>query len=213
MPIARPLSKEQILEAQSKTKSNRAAARFLGVSWIHYKRYAKIYNHEDGRTLFEHHLNRSGKGIPKFLSSKGQVGNIVDIIEGRTPIEHFTPQKIREKLVAEGYLKEECYRCGFHERRVTDYKIPLIVHFFDGNKKNYAIKNLELLCYNCYYISVGNLFDVKHINHLEDYMPIPKTQEIDWSDIDGKFEEHFKKLGIMPKEKPVEGSEYISRLK
>ena len=43
MPQPKPLSKQQILAAMSQTKSNRAACRYLNVSYIHYKRYAKIY--------------------------------------------------------------------------------------------------------------------------------------------------------------------------
>jgi len=41
MPKAKPLSKQQILAAVNKTKSNRAASRYLGVSYIHYKKWAK----------------------------------------------------------------------------------------------------------------------------------------------------------------------------
>ncbi len=55
------LSKEQIVAAQGVTKSNMAAARYLHVSYQHYKKYAKMYN------LFEDHKNQAGKGIPKFL--------------------------------------------------------------------------------------------------------------------------------------------------
>ena len=35
-------------------------------------------------------------------------------------------------LIQEGYIQEECTSCGFHERRVLDYKIPLIMHFKVG---------------------------------------------------------------------------------
>ena len=44
MPKAKPLSKQQIVAAVNKTKSNRAAARYLGVSYIHYKKWAKNYD-------------------------------------------------------------------------------------------------------------------------------------------------------------------------
>lgn len=216
MPKAKPLSKEQISEAHARTKSNRAAARYLGVSWIHYKRYAKLYKDEDGKTLFEKHLNPTGKGIPKFLPKKHHnraVGNIHDVLEGRIPIEHFTPQKIREKLITEGLLLEECSRCKMHERRVIDYKVPLIMNFKDGNKKNWKLINLELLCYNCYFLTIGDIFTEKQVQHIEDYKPIPKTQEIDW-ELDKHYEEHLKKIN--PKvfgetNNLDDGSEFISR--
>ena len=54
MPKAKPLSKEQILAAQAKTKSNMAAARYLHVSYQHYKKWAKLYK------LFAGHKNQSG---------------------------------------------------------------------------------------------------------------------------------------------------------
>ena len=50
-----------ILRAMKHTKSNMAAARFLGCSYPHYKQYAKLYKNEEGKTLFEAHLNRQGK--------------------------------------------------------------------------------------------------------------------------------------------------------
>ena len=55
----------------AKTKSNRAAARYLNVSYQHYRKYAKLYKNEDGITLLEAHKNQAGKGIPKFLSNRG----------------------------------------------------------------------------------------------------------------------------------------------
>ena len=51
--MARPskiLTKEDILRAQKMTRSNFAAARYLHVSYNHYKKYAKMYKNEDGKT-------------------------------------------------------------------------------------------------------------------------------------------------------------------
>ena len=67
--MARPskiLTKEDILRAQKVTRSNMAAARYLHVSYNHYKKYAKMYKNEDGKTLLEARMNQSGEGIPKF---------------------------------------------------------------------------------------------------------------------------------------------------
>ena len=60
MPKAKPLSKQQILAAVNKTKSNRAAARYLGVSYIHYKKWAKNYEptEEGYENLFEQHIRK-----------------------------------------------------------------------------------------------------------------------------------------------------------
>ncbi len=73
MPKRKDLTKEQVLLAMRNTRSNRAAARYLNCSYIHYKRWAKFYyEFEGGRTLFEIHLNRQGKGIPKFLAGNAK---------------------------------------------------------------------------------------------------------------------------------------------
>ena len=95
MPQAKPLSKEDILRAMRFTKSNRAAARYLGCSYQHYKPFAKLHKDEEtGLTLFETHLNQCGKGIPKFLPNRRKEPNVKNIIETGTGWESFTPEKI-----------------------------------------------------------------------------------------------------------------------
>jgi hypothetical protein len=166
----KPLSKEMILAAMSQTKSNKAAARWLAVSYIHYKKWAKNYTDEEtGLTLFEKHKNQSGKGIPKFWRTGGKKGDpdLMEIIEGRVNVANFNPNKIKYRLVAEGYMDEVCSNCKFNERRVLDYKIPLLLHFKDKNKKNWKLENLELLCYNCFFLSVGDIFTNKQIEGME----------------------------------------------
>ena len=48
------LTKKMIEDAQSQTKSNMAAARWLGVHYLTYRKCAKMYG------LFDTHLNQSG---------------------------------------------------------------------------------------------------------------------------------------------------------
>tara|TARA_R110000803_G_scaffold107608_2_gene175767 strand:+ start:760 stop:1392 length:633 start_codon:yes stop_codon:yes gene_type:complete len=191
MPLAKPLSKDQILRAMAQTLSNRASARWMNVSYIHYKKWAKNYDatEEGYENLFEQHKNQSGKGIPKFLSNSGKEPALLDIIEGRVDISSFNPEKIKYRLVTEGYLLEECTQCGFHERRVLDYKIPLLLNFKDKNKKNYRKENIEFLCYNHYFLTVGNIFSDKQVKGIEDYKPVNEglvTWEVD--------EYHLKRL-------------------
>ncbi len=57
-----------------------------------------------------------------------------DLINGLIPMTNYSPDKVKRRLFQKGYLREECYICGFHERRVTDYKVPLLLHFKDKNK-------------------------------------------------------------------------------
>mgnify|MGYP000997357075 CR=1 FL=1 len=196
MPKPKPLSKDQILRAMSQTLSNMAAARWLNVSYVHYKRWAKHYDatEEGYDNLFEQHLNPSGKGIPKFLSNSGKEPALVDIIEGRVDASSFSPEKIKYRLVTEGYLLEECNQCGFHERRVLDYKIPLLLHFKDKNKKNYRKENIEFLCYNCYFLTIGDIFSEKQVQNIEDHKPVNQGQ-VDW-DVDDYHLQRLKELGL-----------------
>ena len=106
MPKAKPLTKEMILAAMSQTKSNRAACRYLNVSYIHYKKWAKLYKSNTHNNLFEQHKNQCGKGIPKFLRSKGKEPALIDIIEGRVDSSSFSPDKIKYRLITEGHLLE-----------------------------------------------------------------------------------------------------------
>ena len=144
--MARPskiLNKEDILRAQKMTRSNMAAARYLHVSYNHYKKYAKMYKNEDGATLLDSHMNQEGKGIPKFLTNGGKEPPLIDLIEGRIPVEHFDASKIKQRLIFEGMIEEKCTKCGFTERRVTDTKVPVILNFKDGNRKNYHLDNIH----------------------------------------------------------------------
>jgi hypothetical protein len=204
------LSKDMILSAMSRTKSNRAAARYLSVSFVHYKKYAKEYKDEEtGLSLFEKHKNQSGTGIPKFLAGKSGEPSLQEIIDGNASPHSFTPEKIRNKLIIEGYLLEKCNRCSFEERRVLDYKMPLLLHFRDSNKKNYRVENLELLCYNCYFLTVGDVFDKRQIQGLEDHVTIYKQEEPEW-DLDEYQLQRLKELGLMDEEPPED--DFISRI-
>ena len=194
MPKAKPLSKQQIQAAINKTMSNRAAARYLGVSYIHYKKWAQNYDSKTHENLFEQHKNQSGKGIPKFLNGSVKQPAVLDIIEGRVDSSHFSAAKIRERMIGEGYLDDCCASCSFNERRVLDYKVPLIMNFKDANKKNYKLDNVELLCYNCYFLTVGDIFSDKQVQTMEEHKPVNEGK-VDW-EIDDYHLQRLKELGL-----------------
>jgi len=211
MPKAKPLTKEQIIASMSQTKSNRAAARWLNVSYQHYKKWAKLYQGDDGRTLFDIHYNQKGKGIPKFLKNSNKIPALNDLLEGRVPMTNFSPEKVKRRLFEEGYLKEECNICGFQERRVLDYKVPVILHFKDDNKKNWRLDNLEMLCYNCYFLTVGNIFTTKQIEQMEEHKPINSGDEPNWQ-LDDYQLQRMKELGLYDPTKTDDDLDIISHL-
>lgn len=217
MARPKPLTKEQIQLAMRMTKSNKAAARYLNVSYIHYKGWAKQYvEFEGGRSLFEIHKNQSGKGIPKFWANhpdKKSQRDVLDIIEGRIASVHFRPEDIKKKMLDEGYLKEECTICGFHDRRLTDYKMPLILDFKDNNPNHYNLGNIRFLCYNCYFINIGEVFNDKDIHQLETHTPVYGTSDAVELELDDYQRQRLTELGLYEPPKPEDdGSEFISRL-
>ena len=203
MPKPKPLSKEMIMAAQAKTKSNMAAARYLHVSYQHYKKWAKLYK------LFDGHKNQAGKGIPKFLKGPKKMPHMLEIIEGRIAASSFDPNKLKYALIEQGYLSEECAVCSFKERRVLDYKMPLLLHFKDNNSNNYSLDNVQLLCYNHYFLTVGDIFNSKDIKQIESKQEHFGTSEkIEW-EIDDYHLQRLKELGLEDEE---DVNQYISRI-
>lgn len=197
--MARPkkiIPKEAVERAMKVTLSNRAAARYLNCSFEHYKKYAKLYkDQETGKSLYELHKNQSGRGIPKQLTNKGKEPVLGLLLQNKIPIEHYSPAKIKARLIHEGYIEEKCHHCGFSERRVVDYRVPLLLHFKDNNKKNYTLENLELVCYNCYFLYVGDVLTERQARGIEDYITDIDESEYEW-ELDEYHLERLKDLNL-----------------
>jgi hypothetical protein len=204
---ARPLSKEEILRAMKMTKSNAAASRYLRCSPQHYRKFAKVFvDEETGKVLFELHKNQQGKGIRKHFG--GKEPNLTELISGELYVDSYDINKYKARLIQEGILKEECEVCGFNEQRISDYKVPLLIAFKDYNKKNWKLNNLQILCYNHYFLYVGDIFDKKQIEGIQEHKNVLKIDEVDW-EMDDNMLEHFKEIGLIDNS-PEEN--YISRL-
>ena len=145
------LTKKMIEDAISQTKSNAEAARWLGVSYNTYKKYAKIYN------IFEQHKNQGGIGVPRNHMNSGF--KLDEILNGKYP--DYPTYKLKKRLISSGYLQEECKICGWNESRIIDDKICLHLDYIDSNEKNKSYDNLRLLCPNCYFTNVGNFKNSK----------------------------------------------------
>jgi hypothetical protein len=196
----KPLTKEVLLSAMEKTKSVKAMTRYLHCSYPHVKMWMKHYKDEaTGKTLFELHKNQCGKGIPKHLSShpnRKAEPSLQGIVEGRISAAHFDPQKIKIRLIEQNYLEEKCYKCGFHERRVTDYKMPLFLHFKNGDHNYYHLDNLQMLCYNCYFLFVGEIFSDRDEKQIETGTKMSKTTENVNFELDEYHVRRLRELGL-----------------
>ncbi len=60
------LLQSQIEQAMKVTRSNKAAAEYLRVSYPLYRKFAKLYKNDNGVTLFQQHYNHS------YSSSQGR---------------------------------------------------------------------------------------------------------------------------------------------
>lgn len=209
----RDLSEAVIRNAMKHTQSNFQAARYLNVTIETYRKYARLYiDQESGKTLYDLHKNNSGKGIKRVRWNHEISVEKINQIMSSESYRAINQQKLKGRLIYEGILRMECYRCGHHEKRVIDYKQPLVLSFKDGNKNNWKIDNLEMLCYNCYFLYIGNLFTEKQIQRLEDANATTlKKGEIDWQ-VDDNFLQHFKELGLEADDDYQEGDEYISKI-
>ena len=139
------LTKNKILESHKHTKSNMEAARWLGVSYNTYRKWAIFYG------VFEQHLNQKGFGVKKGWS-KPKIP-MEEIFAGRKV--RYTFKQFKTRLIDEGYLNEECSICNWNEERVTDGMVCLTLDFIDGDSKNWAQNNIRLLCPNCYLSNNG----------------------------------------------------------
>ena len=140
--LARPLLQSEIEDMQKQAQSAKHCARLLGVSYPTYKKYAKMYG------VFENCKNEAGVGIHKL--NKGRKSHSLEnILEGGNP--SYPNWKLKKRLLETGYMPQVCANCGYDEPRVTDNKVPLLLDYMDGNRKNHKWDNLRMLCYNCWF--------------------------------------------------------------
>jgi hypothetical protein len=217
MAHPKPISKEDCLRAMKQTRSVKAAARYLNCSYQHLKPFMKAYKDEEtGISLFDLHKNQCGKGIPKFLNNSTfgkRLPAIEDIVNGRTDTSSFTPEKLKFKLIEAGYMVEECYWCGFGEKREMDGKIPLIMFFKDGHRNNYQDSNCQLACYNCYFLHLGNVFSERDVESLEGHQTVYKTTEMVDFQLDDYQKQKLDELGLWDSKVDDDPYSLVSRKK
>lgn len=90
----------------------------------------------------EYKGNQSGKGKPKTNNS------YMPLVEYLASSEDIQSNKIRIKLLREGYKEARCECCGL--TTWLNQEIPLELHHKDGNRHNNTIENFQLLCPNCH---------------------------------------------------------------
>jgi len=80
---------------------------------------------------------------------------VVDYLDKTRDIEDYTSNKVpmqsdklKIRLINEGYLESQCAICGIS--RWLDGEVPLQLDHKNGNKDDNSLRNLRLLCPNCH---------------------------------------------------------------
>ena len=90
----------------------------------------------------EYSGNMSGKGMTKTNNKN------MPLLQYLAESKDIQTNKIRRKLLEEGYKEYKCECCGNTEW--LGNPIPLEVHHKDGDRNNNTLENFELLCPNCH---------------------------------------------------------------
>jgi len=146
------LSEKEIRYAISNSRTNQEAAAFLHVSYLTYRNYAtKYYDPETGLTLFHILRHKRSRSVQRQDSET----LVQDILDGKK--NWLPPGYVRDILIREQIFLEQCEICGESERRISDDKSCCILVWKDGNQHNHRKDNLQMLCYNHFFLYHGNL--------------------------------------------------------
>lgn len=204
------ITEQDIRRAMENSNSNTAAARVLNVSFPTYRMNAKMYlDPETGKTLFDLHTNQAGKGVKKIMKNSKHP-NLTDLLKEGANLKSYSIDKLKHRLLYEGIVENKCNMCGFCEERITDHRIPLLLSFKDGIKTNWNLDNLEMLCYNCYFLYIGDLYTKQQLGIIEDFgQPIVEKHTPDF-EIEEYFRKHFENKNN--DQELGDGSEFIAKI-
>ena len=137
----RPITKKMVEDSQTVTKSNAAASRWLGVHYLTYRKYAKIYG------LWDQHLNQAGFGIKKGY---GKYRKPLDELLSLKRKVKLTRSYLKKRLVDDSWVEEECSSCGYNEIVIKKNNVALLIDYINGDYNDTSLENIRLLCPNCY---------------------------------------------------------------
>ncbi len=173
----RPLLQSELEEAMTHGVSHAANARWLGVSYSSFMKYSKMYGiwvpGFKGRSKnLTYDPDRGKYSLNRILTGE---------FNGNAAISDFM---VKRKLLMSKTFEEKCNICGYETQRAIDKKVCLLLDHKDGDRKNFKLDNLQLLCLNCTfecgrgYIRRGtSLFDPDWNIHEEKLPIISPTDE------------------------------------
>ena len=166
------LTEDEIRDAMNNSGNPTEAARYMGISYRTLRKYANMYvDLETGKTLYELHVHgnpmyRKPRKYRELLPRKfkKQIDKLLTYRKWTSPSRVAILQKM---LILHELNKEYCEHCNYHEKRVKDGKQPLLLHFIDGDRRNWTLSNIRWLCYNFYFIHVTDSFSGRVLRNMQ----------------------------------------------
>jgi hypothetical protein len=163
-------NEEEFIKALEDTlhtcKSLTHAAKTLNVTKMTLLKWGKLY-FPDLVVAARGHGGGGEKKDPWSIRCKYPLREVLD---GKHP--NYSINRLRERLIYHEILPFRCSQCGFDEERMMNddknsshrkhARKPILLDFLDSNPHNHLLSNLRLLCYNCYFLMVGNLAGAKN---------------------------------------------------
>lgn len=181
------LQENDFKELVKQYSSLEAIANALNISKRILLKYAKIYAFSNSETYYEYFQRmKKWKPTKTTIYNKNVRQKVMDIIANKRT-NTFPVGDLMYMLFRYELKKECCEVCGCGERRTHDGRKPLILTFKNkGNIRNYNLDNLQILCYNCYFMTVGDVSYAfgfsrgKGKQNIEHKQQIDATSDINW---------------------------------
>jgi len=166
-------TEDEIRDSMKNSSTIKGACTYMGINFKTWVKYAKLYiDPETGKSLYELHRKY---GNPNKVRPRKNPGNLPRLykkqIDNLLTYRRWTsPTRVailKRMLTLHGMNKEYCEHCGYHEKRLKDQKQPLLLHFVDGDRRNWQIENIRWLCYNCYFIHVFDSFSGRVLRNMQ----------------------------------------------
>lgn len=133
------ITDQEMINITTKSETMALAAKRCGMAYTTFIRHAK--------RLGVYKPNQGGKGIKDEYLRKDKIP-LKEILSGNYP--QYQTYKLKLRLFKEGIKKDQCERCGWHEKTIDSEFTPCELHHIDGNPENHKLDNLIILCPNCH---------------------------------------------------------------